>query len=202
MLPPNSAGTIELRASPPAGRNPNAPEKRMQRNLHRELRIQRLERRRVVRVVDGIEPDLLGQRRMQHRRVVGLIQRSKARRKCSDALIAVHFKIENLYRQSVARLRALNIKRPGKRIVALGHAERVPRLLDGIAETVERIGVENVARFQPGDRRHRSVNILHIVDRGVILHDIAGRGLRREHSPCQESATWASEYRPSRTPPE
>src|ERR1022692_1906075 len=114
---------------------------------------------------------------MQHGRVVGFIQRSETGCKCSNALIAAYLKVENIHHQSVSRFCALNIKGPGKRIVALSHAERVPRLLDGIAEAVERIGVENVPRSQASDGRYGGVNVLHVVDGGAILNNVARRDL-------------------------
>ena len=93
----------------------------MQRNLGGELGIERLKRCRVGGVVNGIKPDPLRRRRRQHRRVVGRVERAKTRGEASQALIAVHLQVENLHRQRVARLRSLDVKRPGQRIVALHH---------------------------------------------------------------------------------
>ena len=59
--------------------------------------------------------------------------------------------IEDLHRERVARLRSFDEKRTGQRIVPTHHAQRVARLLDRVAEAVERVGVENVPGFQMGD---------------------------------------------------
>jgi hypothetical protein len=128
------------------------PKIRMHRNLHRKIGINRLERRRVRRMIDVVEPHSLRQRRMQHRRVVRLVQRAKSRSERAHARIAIHLQIENLHRQRVPRLRSIDEKWPRQRIIPLGHAERIPRLLQRIAKAVERIRIKDVARF---DMRHR-----------------------------------------------
>ncbi len=133
-------------------------------------------------MIDVIEPDSLRQRRMQHGRVVGLIERAKSRRERAHSSIAVHFEFQNLDSQRVARLRPFDKKRPGQRIVALHHAELVPRLLDRVAKAVKRVGVKNVARLQMRDRFRRSEQVLHVgVGRGVVNDVLSGQGTGHQH---------------------
>src|SRR5580698_3613924 len=182
-------------------RHANAPKKRMQRNLHFEPRIQRLKRRGVVRVIDRIKPNLLRQRRMQHRRVFRTIERSEVRAEFPDSLVSVHFQIEYLHHKRVSRLRAIDVKRPREGIVPLDQRHRVARLLDCIAETIQRICVEDICRFQVRDRRRRRVNVFHIVDRRLIRNGLQIRGLpsrfgsgHRQRKTQRESAHSAKEH--------
>ena len=151
----------------------------MHRNLHREIRIQRFERRRVVGMIDGIKPDPLFPRRLlQHRRVFGRIDRPESRRERAHTHVPIHLQIENLHSQSVPRLRALDIKRTGQRIVPLRHVERVSGLLQTIAEAVQRVGVEDVAGFQMRHRLRRGKQIFHIGIGSRVVHDVLGRSER------------------------
>src|SRR5580693_7709778 len=74
----------------PSRRNADAAEEWMQRDLRGKFGIERLKCSGVGSVIDGIKPDLLRQRRSEHRRVVGWVDRAKARRKPSYTLIAVY----------------------------------------------------------------------------------------------------------------
>ena len=51
-------------------------------------------------------------------------------------------------------------------------AERIARFLNGVAEAIQGVGVENVARLQTRHRRHRSINVFHVVDRALILDHV------------------------------
>ena len=148
----------------------------MHRNLHREIRIERLERCRVVRMIDRIKPHpLLPRRFLQHRRVLRGIDRSEPWRERTHAVLAVHLQIENPYRQRISRFRAFDEKRPCQRIVPLRHVERIARLLQPVAETVERVRVENVPRFQMQHRLRRCKEIFHVRIRGRVMHDVLRR---------------------------
>jgi len=137
-------------------------------------------------VIDGIKPEFLGQRGMQHRCVIGRVQRPEAGTESAHTLVSVDFEIENLHRESVAWLRAFDVKRPGQRIVSGSHAQCVPRLLDGVAEAVECVGVENIPRLEVGDRFDRGVHILHVAEGALVFHDVGG-GLRLGGSrDCEE----------------
>src|SRR5258708_35401160 len=105
-----------------------------------EIRIERFECGRVCRVIDRIEPDALGKRRMQQGRVVGLVDGAKSGSECAHASIAIHFQIKNLGGERVAGLRALDEKWPGERIVAFYHAESVPGPLARGPQAVARVG--------------------------------------------------------------
>src|SRR5258708_15760266 len=108
----------------------------MQRDLYRKLGVQRLKRCCVGRVIDGIGPDLLRNRRIEHGRVIRSVDRAESWRQSADTLIAVYLKIEDLYRQRVAGLRSVDVERSGKRVIAWGHAESVAGFLHRVAETV------------------------------------------------------------------
>ena len=138
-----------------AGRDAEAPEKRVQRDLRRERRVERGERRLVLRAIDRIEPDLLRHRRVEHRRVVRRVERAESRRERPDALVAVHGQVEDLHHERVARLRPLDVERSGQRVVPLDLGQRVARLLDHVAEAVERLRVDDVARLHGRDGRRR-----------------------------------------------
>ena len=57
-----------------------------------------------------------------------------------------------------------------KRIVTFYHAQSIAGLLDSIAEGIERVGLENVSGSQLRDRLRGTINVFHVIDRGVILH--------------------------------
>ncbi len=68
----------------------DAAEKRMQGDFHLVVGIKRLERGGVVGVVDGIEPDFLRQRSLQHRGVVGGVEGTEAGTQGAESLVAVN----------------------------------------------------------------------------------------------------------------
>src|ERR1019366_1549440 len=103
-------------------------------------------------MINVIEPDALRQRRMQHGRVVSLVDGAEPRSERAHASVAIDFEIENFDGERVSGLCSLDEKWPGQRIVAFGHAERVPGLLERVPETVQRVGVKDIARLQ---MRHR-----------------------------------------------
>ena len=84
----------------------------------REIRVQRLEGGGVGDVIDGIEPDLLRQRRVQHGGVDRFIERAEARGECAHPLVAVYLQVEDLHRQCVARCGAFDVKGTGQGIIA------------------------------------------------------------------------------------
>src|SRR5260370_32111501 len=79
---------------------------------------------------------------------MGSVQRSEAGRERAHAGIAIDLQVENLHGQRVPGLGALNEEWPRQRIVTLHHAQRVAGLLQHVAETVERIGIKNIAGLQ------------------------------------------------------
>src|SRR5258708_26430260 len=110
-----------------------------------EIRLERLECGRVCRVIDRIDPDALGKRRMQHGRVVGLVDGAKSGSECAHASIAIDLQVKNLGGERIAGLRALDEKWPGEWIVAFDHAERVP----GLRSEERRVGKECRSRWSP-----------------------------------------------------
>ena len=86
----------------------------------------------------------------------------------------IDLKIENLHCKRIAGFGSLDVKRSGQRIVALSHADGVPRLTQRVAKAVERVGVENFPRLQPRHRLRRGEKILHVVDGGGVVNDILG----------------------------
>src|SRR6202521_2446593 len=107
-------------------RDPDAAEERMHGNLDGEIRIERLECGRVRGVIDGIEPDALGKRRMQHGGVVGLVDGAKSGSERAHARVAIDLQIENLYGERVPGLRTLDEKWPAQPSCAFEHDERDP----------------------------------------------------------------------------
>ena len=153
-------------------RDSDAAEERMHGNRDGEIRIERLECGRVRGVIDGIEPDALGKRRMQHGGVVGLVDGAKSGSERAHARVAIDLQIENLDGERVAGLRTLDEKWPAQRIVAFDHAERVPGLLERVPKAVQRIGIQDVARLQMRHRFGRGEHILHVVDGGRVVDDV------------------------------
>ena len=188
MLPTLASGRIHVAAEfggdhgaarfALGGRDADAAEERMQGNLYREIGIVRLEGGRVRGVIDVVVPDALGQRRMQHGRVVGLIERAESGSERADAGVAIDFEIENLDGERVPGLRAFDEKWPGQRIVAFHHAERVAGFPEDVAETIERVGVKNVAGLQMRNRFGRREQVLYVgVGRGVVK-DVLSKSCR------------------------
>ena len=116
-------------------------------------------------MVDGIEPDLLFDGRVEHGRVVGGVDGAKTWRQRANALIAVDLDFKNLYGQRIARFRAVDEEWSGQRIIAGCHAQGITGFLDGVAEAVHCIRLKDVAGFE---MRHRTVG------RGVSVFQLAG----------------------------
>src|SRR5258708_19912101 len=117
----------------------------MDGNPDGEIRIERFECGRVCRVIDRIEPDALGKRRMQHGRVVGLVDGAKSGSECAHASIAIDLQIKNLVAERVAGLRALDGKWPAEWIVSFNHADRVPRPLNPLPQPLARLSPAHLA---------------------------------------------------------
>src|SRR5580658_9989074 len=111
---------------------------------------------------------------MQHGRVVGFVDGAKSGSECAHARVAIDLQIKNLDRKRVTGLRTLNEKWSRQRIVAFDHAERVTRFPEHIPEAVQRVGIQNVARLQPRHRFGGREQILHVVDGGGVVDDVAG----------------------------
>src|SRR5215831_13550765 len=124
----------------------------MQRKLHLVIGVKRLEGCGIRRVVNWVKPDFLFDRRVKHGRVIGGVDRAKTGRERADALIAIDLDFKNFYRQRIARLRAIDEKRPSQRIVSGSHAKSVAWLLDGVAEAIHRVGLKDVSGLQMRDR--------------------------------------------------
>ena len=178
-MPPCSAG-YDRAARLQAGRDAEAPEKRMQRDLRGERRVEGGERRLVLRAIDGIEPDLFRHRRVEHRRVIGRVERAEARRERPDALVAVDRQIQDLHHERVARLRALHVERPGQGVVPLHLCERVTRLLDDVAKAVERLRVDDVARLDGRHGRRHAEDELEVALLWLVPDDVLGGGRRED----------------------
>jgi hypothetical protein len=143
----------------------------MNGNLHGKIGIERLEHSRVIGVIDVIEPHAFGQRLMQHRRVVSVVDRSESRSKGTDTRIAINLQVKNFDGEGISGLGTLDVKRARERIVAFCHAEPVAGFLDGVAETVERVGVENVTGVQPSNRLSRGEKPLYIAVGGGVVNN-------------------------------
>src|SRR5437899_2448024 len=143
----------------------------MQREADFEAGVERLKRGRVFLFVDRIEPHALGPAvSVQHGGVVRGIDGAKTRGKRADTLLAIHLQVEDVNNERIAGLRTIYIKRTRKGIVAFNEGHAVAGLLQGIAEAVERIGLQNAARFESRDRRRNPENILNVIDRGAVLN--------------------------------
>src|SRR5713226_1609289 len=197
MLPPNSAGTMELRASPFAGA------KRMQRDFHLVVVIEGLKGAGIAGVVDRIEPDFFRQRRMEHRRVIGFVEGPEAWRERADALIAVNLQVQNVDNQRVAGFRAFDEKRAGERIVSLDERKSIARILNRVAKTIQRVRFQNIPRTQACNRRRDAEDILHGVDRGVILNDLGfgWRGWSLSQPRVRQNQTESNEMETHKEPP-
>ena len=167
------------------GSHANATEEGMHGNLHGKIGVDGFEGCGVGSVIDVIEPQPFGQRLgLEHRRVVRGADRSEAGREGTDASVSVDLEIEDLDGERVSGLRALNVERTRQRIVALGHAHGVAGLFDAIAETVERVGVEDVSGFQVEDGLGSSEQIFHVVVGGGVVRDILGEDCGRQEKNC------------------
>src|ERR1700691_900455 len=130
----------------------------MQRNFHGVIRIMRLKSRSVVVRMNRIEPNALGQRRLNHRRVICRVKRAEAGCKRTDSLCRVHFQRHEVDGNRVTRLSTLDVERTGERVVALDQCERITGLLNGVAECVKRTRLENISRRKPCYRWGYAVN--------------------------------------------
>src|SRR5262249_57477235 len=118
-------------------------EKGMQRDFHFVVRIERLKRSGIAGVIDRIEPDFLRQRRVDHRRVIRGVQRTKSGAECAKSLVTVDLQVQKFHDERVAGLRSIDEERAGERVVALDHRECVAGLFDGVAKAIERVGIED-----------------------------------------------------------
>src|SRR5262245_547599 len=107
-----------------------------------------MERGRVGGVVNRIKPDLLRDWRSDHGCVVGGVDGAEAGSEGSNALVAVHRKLQDFHRQRISRLGPFYEEWPGERIVTSCHTERVAGLLDGVAKAVHGVGFQYVTGFQ------------------------------------------------------
>ena len=130
------------------GSDTDAPKKWMERNFHLVVGIEGLKRSGAARVVDRVKPDFLRQRFFfEHRRIMRGVYRSEIWRKRAYTLLAIDLQIEDMNNQRVAGFRIFNIEGTGERVISLGHAERIARLLDGIAKAIRCIGFQDVTGF-------------------------------------------------------
>src|SRR5262249_25073488 len=135
------------------GSDTDAAEKRMEWDFHFVAGVKGLEGRGLACVIDRVEPYFFRERRMQHRRVVGGVERAEAGAEGTQALIAVDLQIEKFHDERVAGFRAVDEEGTGQRIVAFDEGKRVAGLLDGIAEAIERVSLENIAGMKMSDGR-------------------------------------------------
>jgi hypothetical protein len=101
--------------------------------------------------------------------------------------VAIHLQIENFDGKRIPWLRPFHEKRSGQRIVALRHAERVARFLNGIAEAVKRVGIQNVAGFKVRNRLGCGEQVFHVGIRGGVVNCGLGEGRNRQQD-CSENA--------------
>src|SRR5580693_7013720 len=97
---------------------------------------------------------------------------SKSGRKSTHTLPAVDLQIEDTHYQRVARLRAFDEERSGKRIVALGHSGGITGLLNAVAKAIQRICLEYTSRPQTRHRLGHAENILHVVECALVMNYI------------------------------
>ncbi len=133
--------------------NADAAEKRLERKLRFEIGVQGLKGDELFAGVDGVIPGALGERSFfEHGRVVGGIGGAKAGAECADALFAVDGEIEDVDDEGVAGFGAIDEEGAGERIVDFNVGERIAGLLEGVAETVERVGFERCCQASDGRR--------------------------------------------------
>src|SRR5262252_5807704 len=168
-----------------SGRDADAAEERLERKLRFEVGVESLKGDDLLVGVDGVIPGALGERRFfEHGRVVSGIGGAKSGAEGADALFAVNLKIEDVDNESVAGLGAVDEEGARERIIDLDLGERVAGLLERVAETVKRIGFEDVARLEMGNSVGGAEGSFDVVQGGVEADDVAGgiigagRGLR------------------------
>src|SRR5262249_25637536 len=98
------------------------------------------------------------------------IESTEAWSKRAYPLVAIDLQIKNFHCQCVAGFRAFDVERTRKRVVALDHAEGVTSFFQDVSERIERVSLKNVPWLQPSNRSCGCVDILHVLDAGVILH--------------------------------
>ena len=160
----------------------------MQRKLYGKLGVQCLKSSCVCGVIDRIKPNLLFDRLVEHGRVISGVDGAKARSQRADALIAVHVDFQELYRQRIARFSSIDEKRPGERIVARCHAERVAWFFNRVAKAVHRIRLKNIAGLQMRDWTvRRGIGVFKLTGFQFIADDFAFfRALRERGSGKQQ----------------
>src|SRR6202035_5021765 len=117
---------------------------------------------------------------MEHGRVVGLIESAETWGDSAYALIAVNLEIENADDQCVTGFGAVDEEWTRERIVDLDQREGVTGFFNGVAETIERVGFEDVADVKMRNGWGGGVDVLYGVDRSVIA-DRLGAGLLCVH---------------------
>jgi hypothetical protein len=86
--------------------------------------------------------------------------------------------IEDVDDESVAGLGTVDEEGTGERIVDLDVGERIAGLLESVAETVEGVGVEDVAGPEVGNGLRGAEGGFDVVHGGVEAHDISDSGVR------------------------
>src|SRR4029077_4476251 len=148
----------------------------MQRKTYFEVRIERLKCCGVFLRIDRIEPHFFLQRLgFNHRRVMRGVCRAEAGSERTHALFAIHLQIQDVNDERVAGLRAVDIEGTGQWVVSFDQGKRISRLLQRIAKTVERVGLQNVARLHAGHWRRNSEQVLYVVNRRCIAHHVLFR---------------------------
>jgi hypothetical protein len=157
-----------------SGSDTDATEERFERKLRFEIGVESLESDELFVGVDGVIPGALGKRHfLEHGRVVRGIGGAKTGAEGADALVAVDLKIEDVDDEGVAGLGAVDEERTGERIVDLDVGERITGLLESVAETIEGIGFEDVARLEMGDGLGSAEGGFDVVHGGVEADDVS-----------------------------
>ena len=134
--------------------------------------------------VDGVIPGAFGERfGFEHGRVVRGIGGAETGRKGADALVAVDGEIKNVDDEGVAGFGTVDEERAGEGIIDFDVGERVARFLQGVAETVEGVGVEFAAGGDVGDGCGGAEGGFDVVHGGVELDGggrLRGRELREK----------------------
>src|SRR6266481_9979242 len=80
--------------------------------------------------------------------------------------------------QRVPGFRTFDVERTGKRIISFDEHKGIARLLQRIAETVQRVRVEDIAGLESRNGRSGTEEVFYGVDGSVVLDDF-GFGWRR-----------------------
>ena len=116
MLPPNRSGTSELRTSFAGRGHTDRPEHRRERQVDGELAVPGLELQRAARAVEMVDPRRVGQRILQRRSAVGASQPAEERDRGRRRPVARRLDADEVQRERVAGLGALDVERPGLRV--------------------------------------------------------------------------------------